>query len=477
LKKYSLSTGLTQSICVLPDYFGGDWGTDGTITFVGEERKGLWKVAAAGGTPTPVAPLVRLKGREEPRGVIWPQALPGGRVLVSDEDASRWGDVGVLDPATRELRYIVGPALSGKYVQTGHLLYVNPEGTLFAVPFDPMSGEKKGAPVAAVKNVTISANLSGAFAVSDIGSLVYATGYVRDSARELSTLVRIDRAGGVEPLSNEPGHRQQVLRLSPDGRRLAAVAGDFTIWTYDLRRNSALTLPSGRVRALESPVWAPDGERLVFGGDREGAAGWKIFWQKADGSGEPEALVDEGVAERHPGSITPDGHHLLYSAFGDADEAGIWAKDIGTKNAPRRLLGGNVHNPMISPNGRWFAYASAGSGTLEVFAERFPELGHKVQVSVNGGTEPVWSRDGREVFYRKGDRFFAVSVVVGSELVAGAPELLFEKAGIQGYDVAPDGKGFIAIFRPPDYGVIRELHLVTNWFEELKRLAPTRELK
>ena len=472
LKKFSLSTGLTQSICGLLDYFGGDWSQDGSIYFVGEEHKGICKVPAGGGIPVAVAPSIRIRGRDEPHGILWPQRLGETRLLVSDEDSSRWGDVGLLDLASRELKYLVPSALSGRYAPSGHLLYLDAEGTLFAVPFDSERGQTTGAPVAAVKDVTIASNLSGAFAVSDSGSLVYATGYLRDSGRELLRLVRIDRAGSVQPLGLEDGTFGRAVRVSPDGRRVAAVTWDYTLWIYDLRRNSRLRLPNARVRVNDYPAWTPDGERVAFGGDAEGTPGWKIFWQKADGSAEPELLVGKGFAERHPGSFASDGRALLYDSFGEGEELGIWVQKIGEKSEPRRLLAGPVRQPMASPGGRWLAYASGESGALEVYAEEFPQLGHKVQISIGGGTYPVWSRDGREIFYRRGDGFYAVSIAEGPELAVGAPKLLFEKAGIRGYDVTPDGRGFIAVFRPPDSGIIRELHLVTNWFEELERLVP-----
>jgi len=475
LKKFSLASGLTQSICRIPDYFGGDWSENGTIAFVGLEQGGIWTVPAAGGTPAPAAASIKVKGQDSPRGVLWPQHLPGGRLLVTDEDASRWGDVGVLDLRNRELRYLLSSAFSGRYIPTGHLLYLDSLGTLFAMPFDPLRAEKTGAPVAALKDVTVSAGLSGAFAVSDSGTLVYATGYVRDSGRELATFVRVDRAGAVASLPLEAGLYARYPRLSPDGRRLATIAADYTLWIYDLQRNTGSKLPGGSVIPLEFPVWTPDSERIAFGGSLEGSPGWKIFWQKADGSAQAEPLIEKGSAERHPASFTPDGHALVYTSFGEEGERGLWIQPIGEKSAPRRLMSGSAHYAALSPGGRWLAYASAEAGSfVDIFAEKFPELGRKVQISVGGGTQPVWSRDGRELFYRKGNAFYAVSIAEGPELTVGSPKLLFEKAGLQGYDAAPDGKSFVAVFRPPEFGVIRELHLVTNWFEELKRLSPVR---
>lgn len=478
LRKFSLSTGLTQTICPIPDYFGGTWGEDGTIYFVGEEQKGIWRVPAGGGNAAPIATAVRVGGKDENRGILWPQLLPGGKsLIVSDEDASRWGNARMLDLATRKLKDIVPSALSARYVPTGHLLYVDSAGTLFAVPFDLTSGRTVGSPVAAVKDVAIGANIAGVFAVSDSGSLVYATGYIRASGRELMRLVHIDRSGGLQPLAFEPEPLGRLPRVSPDGRRLAVARWDFSLWVYDLERNSRVRLPNAHVIAEDFPAWTPDGERVAFFGATEGEPGGKIFWQKSDGSSEPEILVGQGVNERHPMSFTPQGG-LLYDAFGEEKERGIWLLPPGGKGRPQPLIGGTARRePMVSPDSQWLAYSSGESGTLEVYIQKYPQLGQKQQVSVGGGRAPVWSRDGREIFYRKGDVFYAARFEAGAEPKIGAPQLLFEKAGVRGFDVAPDGKGFYAVFEPPDSGIVRELHLVTDWFGELKHLAPTGTLR
>jgi WD40-like Beta Propeller Repeat len=172
-------------------------------------------------------------------------------------------------------------------------------------------------------------------------------------------------------------------------------------------------------------------------------------------------------------SYTPDGGDLLYDAFGEERERGIWLLPTAKKGLPRRLIGGtNSREPMVSPDGHWLAYTSGESGTLEIYVQKYPDLGRKQQISAGGGRSPLWSRDGGEIFYRKGDGLYAVAFESGAEPKIGAPHLLFEKAGIRGYDVAPDGKGFFAVLQPADSGIVKELHLVTNWFQELNQLAP-----
>jgi serine/threonine-protein kinase len=470
LKKFSLSTGLTQTVCPIPDYFGGAWGEDGTIYFVRDESTGIWKVPAGGGTAAPLAGAVRFGGKEENHALIWPQLLPGGRsLLVSDENGSRWGNARVLDISTQELTDIAPSALGPRYLPTGHLVYLDPAATLFAVPFDPATRRTNGSPVAVARDVAFGSNGNGAFAIADSGVLVYASGYIRGSGRELTKLVRIDRTGSVTVLPVAADSFGVQPRVSSDGRRLAVVTWDFSLWIYDLERNSRVRLPNSQVAVGASPLWTPDGIHVAFTGTRDGESGMKVFLQKSDGSTEPEILLG-GKTEKHSCSFAPGGE-LVYFSFGGPEESGVWILPAGGKGSPRRLIAG-AKEPRLSPDGRWMAYSSGDSGELEVYVQKYPELGPRQLISAGGGRSPNWSRDGREILFRNGNGFYSASFEAGAAPKIGQPRLLFEKAGIRGYDVAPDGKGIYAVFQPEESGVVRELHLVTNWFEDLNRLAP-----
>ena len=471
LRKFSLSTGLTQEICGIPDYVGATWADDGSIYFVGEQPVPLSKVSAEGGQPVLVAEKVRSGGKEGPRDLAWPQILPGGRtVLVSDGDASLWGHAAVLDLENRELSDLGVETVFSRYVPTGHLLHVQPDGSLLATRFDPSSRRTTGAPVAVLKNVTISGNLAGTLAVSDNGTLVYASGYLRGSGRELQRLVRIDRKGGMEPFSVETDAFGRYASPSPDGRRLAVATWDGSLWVYDLARGSRSRVPTGRVSGTDFPVWTPDGESLVYCANREGEIGFTIFRQRTDAIGEPETLVGGGT-EKHPLGVTPDGRSLLYNSLGGPSERGLWILPLDSKSLAKRIVDESVFNAAFSPDGRSLAYDVGGRGGEDVYVQAYPELGRRVQISSSGGRNPRWSRDGRDVFFRKEDAFFAVRIAREREIQAAAQELLFRNPNVRGYDVAADRDGFVAVFRPPDSGIIRELHLVTGWFEELKSLA------
>jgi serine/threonine-protein kinase len=262
----------------------------------------------------------------------------------------------------------------------------------------------------------------------------------------------------------------RMARPSPDGRKLAVSTWDGSLWIYDLVRSTRTRLPTGKVSGTDFLVWTPDGKSVLFTASREGEIGQSIFRQRTDAAGVPEALQGGGT-EKHPLCVSPDGTTLLYMSFGGPEERGLWSLPLSTKASAARLLAEPVLDAALSPDGRWLAYALRESGGYEVYVQSFPQLGRKSTISSGGGQNPRWSRDGREIFYRRGDGFFAVRVGPGQELDAAAPELLFRNPDVRGFDVARDGRGFIAVLQPADSGIIRDLHLVTGWFGELTALT------
>ena len=474
LRKFSLASGLTQLIAPIPDYFGGDWGSDDTILFIAHEEKGPWRLAASGGQPDKSAESVIVAGKQEERGVSWPQRLSGGRqLLCTDLNASGWGNAALLDLSTRELHDLRLVAPFTRYTPTGHLLTLQPDGTLLATPFDVAVRKAAGPSVAVLKEIAFGGNDAGVLAFSDSGFLVYATGYLRGSGRELKKLARVSFSGEVQPLPFEADTFARVARLSPDAKRIAVPTWDGSRWIYDLVRGSRSRLPPGKTSTGDFVLWTRDGERIAFATYVLGHPGESIVWQKVDGSTEPDVLI-AGGAEKNPHSFTPDGRSLLYRQFGSSEEEGIWLLPVAEKGPPRRLIPGRAINAEFSPDGRWIAYSTIESGTSEIFVQRFPGPEEKVHISVGEASDPQWSTDGGSIFYRSPAGFFRVRVTAGDRLIASPPEKMFETpSGVLRSTVAPDGKGFLALVRVPDSGVIRELHIVTNWFGELERLAPT----
>jgi Tol biopolymer transport system component len=220
-------------------------------------------------------------------------------------------------------------------------------------------------------------------------------------------------------------------------------------------------------------VWSPDGQRLAFSSDRNGAA--NIFVQAADGTGKVEPLVS---SPRHaePGSWSRDGRWLAYAELDPATGWDLWALDLATRQAtPFRRTAAAEQHPALSPGGKWVAYASDESGRFEVYVEAFPAGGRRLQLSVDGGREPLWAPDGRQLFYRSGDQLMSVRVTSDSVVSAERPVKVLDAPypyssayGNAGYAVAPDGQHFYFRRPSPQPATPTRINVVVNWVEELK---------
>jgi len=245
------------------------------------------------------------------------------------------------------------------------------------------------------------------------------------------------------------------------------------VWTYDIDSGllNRLTFDPGED---EMPVWMPDGERLVFAGDRNGTR--KILSKNSDGSGTEEEVLGSQGGHRHSSSVSPDGQVLAFTESGD-----IWILPLhGAQEPTPYLQTGSIEmTPAFSPDGRWISYISDESGRNEVYVQAFPVSGGKWQISTNGGEQPVWARTGRELFYRNGDRMMAVDVTTQPSFSAGSPHLVFEGRyerlpwEATNYDVSPDGQQFLMIQDSGQDESATRINVILNWFEELKRLVPT----
>jgi Tol biopolymer transport system component len=288
-------------------------------------------------------------------------------------------------------------------------------------------------------------------------------------------LMWVDRNGWTRPLT-EARRAYVEPRLSPDGKRLAVTIRTDTayLWIYDLERDAFTRLSS---RAEEdAPNWTPDGERISF---RSRGEGQDIAWRAADGSGAVEKLT-HGAATALRHSWSPDGKVLLFDDRHPTSLFDIWILPLEGERQTRPFLQtpANERPGGFSPDGRWFAYISDESGRFEVYVQPFPGPGGKWQVSTEGGRQPVWARNGREIFYRNGDKMMSVAVETTPLFALSKPELLFEgrywDSGFEDYDVAPDGERFLMI-RAEEEPAPTRIHVVLNWAEELKQqVAPVR---
>ena len=352
---------------------------------------------AAGGEPQDLTQLA--EGEVSHR---YPEFLPGGdAVLFAAFEgigiASRAAAIHALSLSTGERKLILRGATQPRYAVSGHLMYAVGT-TLYAVAFDPGGLEVTGDPVPVIEGVSPSTGGGSLYAVSAGGALVYVSGV---AAQAQHALVWVDREGREEPIGAPPRY-YHYPRLSPDGTRIALLVaeGEQDIWIWDLGRET-LTRLTFSPRIDTSPVWSPDGRTVFFASQQEGAD-WDLAGRLADGTGEPMRLTRQRSALL-PTSVTPDGAGLVVNsgAVGFSAEDILWVDTAG-KAEPRTLLDAESSflNAEVSPDGRWLAYESNESGTSEIFVRPFPALDSgRWPVSTGGGTQPLWSRDGREIFY------------------------------------------------------------------------------
>jgi Tol biopolymer transport system component len=292
--------------------------------------------------------------------------------------------------------------------------------------------------------------------------------------RPISVARRIDRKGTVTDL-NLPKGNDRGLRISPDGHRLAVTRNPETsrlsdIWAYDLARGVATRVTAQGENAW--PLWTLDGKRILF---RGGPGTAQILSIMADGQGSIETFAN-GKPGITPSSWSPDGKWLAYLESGK-----IWVRSASGQGEARLFLESKfeLRDAQLSPNGKWMAYSSDESGTYEVCVQAFPGPGEKHRISTDGGSNPAWARNGRELFYWKDRSMMAVDIAAGEPFHAGTPRKLFEvgwatlSLPLRSYDVYPDGQSFI-LARPDELPDLRatRLNVVLNWFDELKRRAP-----
>jgi eukaryotic-like serine/threonine-protein kinase len=482
LKKVSLAGGAPISLGTLPPVSrGASWGPDGNIVLSPANTHGLVRGSASTGEQR------RLAWPDYDHGELayfWPEVLPGGKAVLfvvnRGGDGFETASIAALRLDTGEKKVLLTGGTSPHYSPTGHLVYAR-GGAVLAAPFDPEKLEVTGPAVPLLSGVRTEGTGAAQMAFSGNGTLVYLHG--RSPNRALYRLVRVDRSGRSLPLVSEVDDYYGP-RFSPDGKRLAFAKGEVNqdVWVADLERGTVTRLTPEDSEEFD-PVWSSDGKQIAYASDRRSLEP-RVFGRPSDGSGEEKVLGKRETA-LIPQSWSSDGKTLVLSEVLPATGWNIWTLEPERGDGPRPFLvtPDTEAQPDLSPDGRWITYTSDESGRLEVYARPFPGPGGKLQISADGGTEPVWSRDGRELFYRNGDRMMSVTVRLGQELHAGRPAVLFTAAGFlalpfvefRQYDAAPDGKSFVMI-QLPDAQAVAVPILVTNWFSELvgKAASPAR---
>jgi serine/threonine-protein kinase len=486
LKKVSLLGGAPHVICNVPPVMhGASWGPDDTIFYSPAHSWGIFRVSAAGGQPQVVTTPDGSKGE---RGHYWPQVLPGGKhILFTIGTRDSYDDARIVTQSleTGERKVLVDGGTCGRYLPSGHLVYAR-AGALLAVPFDLSSLEVEGVAVPVVEGVKVDSRSGAAnFSFSNLGSLLYVSG---KSDADMRELVWVDRRGQARPFTDAKDEFRHPT-LSPDGLRLAiSIEGvGQNIWLYDMARG---TLTKLTYEMDWRPAWTPDGSRIAYTSNRV-AMPPGIVWRSTDGSGEVEVLV----ASENPvftGSWSPDGKVLAYTdGFGEevlpkrATGNDIWLLRLEGERKPEPFLRTQFDEfgPEFSPDGRWIAYVSNESGRNEVYLASFPRPGGKRQISTGGGTSPRWARNGKELFYRNGNRMMAVAISLQPEFKASTPQVLFEgeyeEAGRpdtpHNYDVTPDGRQFVMLRPYVEPSAPSQLIMALEWFDDLSRRALKRQ--
>ena len=444
---------------------GGSWFGD-KIYFVRGFAAGIWSISEGGGEPHLVVKTDAAKGI---RALVWPQVLPGGKTII----ATAWNN-GTWDEAKivacpidgGEPRVLIDGGTFARYARSGHLLYAR-GGTLYAVPFDAGKIRVTGAAVPVVNGVASgTSNGEVQYAVSDNGTLLFAAGGVLEDKRQL---LWIDRHGNEQPVvaTQRP---YGAPALSPDGSSIAVTleTATFDIWHLDIGRDTMTRISYGGDDS--NPLWTPDGRHIVWVSSRSGRN--NLYWAAADNSSGEERLTSSNN-DQYLASISGGLMALSENRPGSGND--IMVLPLSGNHVVQPFLTSRFSETgaSFSPDGKWMVYLSNESGRAEVYLRSFPGPGGKWQISIDGARGCQWGRSGREVFYRKGGKFYVVPVQTQPQVRIGKPQLLFDKEVGNGWDLSLDDQRVLCV-KAQSPATATEMQVVLNWFPELKRRSPTR---
>ena len=475
----SIAGGTPRTLCTSDGFATGWWGEDDTIVFStdfepDQEKEGLMRIAAQGGEPQWLSTVDRSRSE---RLHAYPQVLPGGKhVLFTVVRADGW-EVDVVPLAGGERRAILQNAARGRYVPSGHLLYVDPaQDALMAVAFDLQRLEVRGSPVSLVRDLRHTGEGLGAYDISNDGTLIYSISGIMLGQNHI---VAVDRVGRVRPLLEEASTWAQP-HISPDGGRLLvrrAGQPDCHLWLFDLERRALTRLTFEGDN--HGPMWTDGGNTITFSRATSAALIRTPMRQVVDGGVPPSVLF----TPPHPmvaQSSTRDGRWLALTREDRTDRNEVWIYDTANPKPPEPFLQSSFSEdwPAFSPDGRLIAYTSDETGRNEIYVRAFPGPGGKLQISTEGGQGALWSHRGDELFYAAGSKMMRVAMRTSPTLSAGVPEVLFEGEFAwerpRNYDISPDGQTFYML-RPVGGVTDRAgLIVVVDWFEELRRAVPVR---
>jgi eukaryotic-like serine/threonine-protein kinase len=464
LRKVAFSGGSVGDICdVRFTFLGGSWHREGWILF--STSDGQIMRVTEGSAPQNVLPPERRKWLSNL--LCLPRIQPDGESVLGT--GINLGDSRLLSLGSGAIQTVCAFGGNPYLTATGHLV-VSDAGVLRAAPFDATTKKVSQDAITVLPDLRTTAFWGAQYALSENGTLLYALGGATDEGR----LVKVDRRDGTaEDLGVKPGIYQHVS-MAADGHHVAVSMKDgpqIQVFTIDLRRPFLNPL-SAEGNINNAPMWSPGADKIVYYSDRGAAPG--LWIQSANGSSPPTPLhvdANEGI----PTDWSRDDRFIVFMDSGPQKVLELGSKPlVRTLWAPKRSANWGV----LSPDKRWLAYNSDDSGIGEIYIRAWPEvLAVEIRISTQGGGDPLWSRDGKELFYRNGDQFMAVPVPVSANAWVPKPALMFQKNYLnvqhRPWDVM-DEQHFIMLQPTHPNPPVTELYLVENWFEELKRLVPVK---
>jgi serine/threonine-protein kinase len=478
LKKASLD-GQVMTLSKVDDARGISWAGEDSLIYTPDAAEGLFQISAEGGEPKRITQPDPGKNERTHR---WPHVLPGGKTViftvgtVDSPDSYERANIVVFNMATGASQVVLQGSSIARYSPTGHLIFAR-GGSLYGVGFDVATLSVRGKPQLVLQGVAGDETTGMAhFAIADDGTLAYVPG---GSGANMRRVAWVDRRGEVLPTELAPAQYND-LRLSPDGSRAAILTGSSgsgDVWVYDLARATSTRLTFNTRNA--SPIWSAEGKDICYAELEPGMpVSTTVMCKPADGSRDASPIASlKGTS--YLKAITPDGTSAIIDYQRNTSDSNI----VQAKLEQNATLTDLVRTPFseyaaaLAPNGRWLAYQSNESGRPEIYVRDMTGAGGRWQISTDGGEEPRWSHDGRELYYRNGSQFMGVAVSTASIFQAGKPAAIFggifdlrTNSGIT-YDVDPKGNRFLMI-RPAEESTAPSVMIVLNWFDELRRLVP-----
>ena len=477
LKKVPLEGPVTM-LAKVGDIRGLTWAGNDNLIYSPSPAEPLFRIPANGGDPQPVSALDAGKNERTHR---WPQVLPGGKAVIftvgtlDSPDSYENSTIEAVILATGERRVLLQGASTARYIPTGHLVFAR-GGNLFAVGFDAETLIARGTPVSVLQGVA-GDETTGAihFSVADDGTLAYVRG---GTVANLRRVLWVDRGGNVQPV-NVPAAQYNDLRISPDGSRLACIigsSGSGDIWVYDFARATSTRLTFNARNA--SPAWSADGQTIYYS-EIDPTAKTTLMRKPADGSRDAEAVISFGNTT-YIKALRTGGTSAIFDEQMNTNRGNILMSDLAPGAQPSFVVNTtfNEYAAALSPDGRFLAYQSNENGRHEIYVRDISGAGGRWQVSTEGGEEPHWSHDGRELYFRNNDLFMGAAVDASQSFKAGTPQKLFggtfnlrSNSGVS-YDVDPKSGRFLMIRPAEDYAAVAQVQVALNWFGELRRMAP-----